>query len=121
MVKNTVGKGEIAHYSLVLQTRKNQGMFGKGLRTILRKSCVHSRYNTFVSNSCKMVRIFVIMKSEMSLKLGHGESKSISLVRIPEKFCMHSIINILCPFRRIGCKNDCLVTIFENGLQRGRE
>ena len=43
-VKNTVGKGEIAHYkpfllfpvfsSLVLQTCKNQGLFGKGLMTI---------------------------------------------------------------------------------------
>ena len=41
-VENTVGKGEIAHYEqfllfpqcfrrLVLQTRKNQGLFGKGL------------------------------------------------------------------------------------------
>ena len=42
-VENTVGKGEIAHYEqfllfpsvfkrLVLQTRKKQGLFGKGLR-----------------------------------------------------------------------------------------
>ena len=42
-VENTVGKGEIAHYEqfllshsvfkrLVLQTRKNQGLFGKGLK-----------------------------------------------------------------------------------------
>ena len=43
-VKNTVGKGEIAHYEqfliffhsvfkrLVLQTRKHQGLFGKWLR-----------------------------------------------------------------------------------------
>ena len=41
-VENTVGKGEIARYErfllfpqcfqkLVLQTRKNQGLFGKGL------------------------------------------------------------------------------------------
>ena len=31
-VENTVGKGEIAHYEqLVLQTRKNQGLFGKWL------------------------------------------------------------------------------------------
>ena len=43
--ENTVGKGEIAHYKqfprfptvfsklrLVLQTRKNQGLFGKGLK-----------------------------------------------------------------------------------------
>ena len=44
-VENTVGKGEIAHYEqfllflqcfqrLVLQTRKNQGLFGKGLTYI---------------------------------------------------------------------------------------
>ena len=37
-VENTVGKGEIARYSvfkrLVLQTRKNQGLFGKGLPTL---------------------------------------------------------------------------------------
>ena len=42
-VENTVGKGEIAHYEqfllfpqsfqrLVMQTRKNQGLFGNGLR-----------------------------------------------------------------------------------------
>ena len=42
-VENTVGKGEIAHYEqfsfslgvfkrLILQTRKNQGLFGKGLK-----------------------------------------------------------------------------------------
>ena len=42
-VENTVGKGEIARYEqfllfpqcfqrLVLQTRKNQGLFGKGLK-----------------------------------------------------------------------------------------
>ena len=32
MVENTVGKGEIAcDERLVLQTRKNQGLFGKGL------------------------------------------------------------------------------------------
>ena len=43
-VENTVGKGEIARYNfsfshsvfkrLVLQTRKNQGLFGKGLSPI---------------------------------------------------------------------------------------
>ena len=33
-VENTVGKGEIAcHKRLVQQTRKNQGLFGKGLTT----------------------------------------------------------------------------------------
>ena len=36
--ENTVGKGEIARYSvlrrLMLQTHKNQGLFGKGLRLI---------------------------------------------------------------------------------------
>ena len=32
-VKNTVGKGEIACFErLVLQTSKNQGLFGKGLK-----------------------------------------------------------------------------------------
>ena len=32
-VENIVGKGEIAHYeSLVLQTRKNQDLFGKGFK-----------------------------------------------------------------------------------------
>ena len=34
-IENTVGKGEIARYSVfkrpVLHTRKNQGLFGKGL------------------------------------------------------------------------------------------
>ena len=45
-VENTLGKGEIARYeqfllshnvfkNLGLQTRKNQGLFGKGLRMIL--------------------------------------------------------------------------------------
>ena len=44
-VENTVGKGEIAHYKqfllfqsvfkrLILQTRKNQGLFGKGLNLL---------------------------------------------------------------------------------------
>ena len=44
-VENTVGNGEIAHYEqfllfpqcfkrLVMQTRKNQGLFGKGLKCI---------------------------------------------------------------------------------------
>ena len=48
-VKNTVGKGEIARYEqillfpvffkrLVLQTRKNQGLFGKGLNNIVNDS-----------------------------------------------------------------------------------
>ena len=39
-VENTVGKGEIAHcvfQRLVLQTCKNQGLFGKGLTLELRK------------------------------------------------------------------------------------
>ena len=47
-VGNTVGKGEIARYEqfllfpqcfqrLVLQTRKNQGLFGKGLKEKSRK------------------------------------------------------------------------------------
>ena len=35
-LENTVGKGEIVHYSafnrLVLETGKNQGLFGKGLK-----------------------------------------------------------------------------------------
>ena len=46
-VENTVGKGEIAHYEnfsfslrvfekLILQTCKNQGLFGTGLKTIPR-------------------------------------------------------------------------------------
>ena len=45
-VQNTVGKGEIACYEqfllfpqyfqrLLLQTRKNQGLFGKGLKVII--------------------------------------------------------------------------------------
>ena len=45
-VKNTVGRGEIAHYEqfsfshsvfkrLVLQTRENQGLFGKGINLLL--------------------------------------------------------------------------------------
>ena len=40
-VENTVGKGEIARYeshsvfkSLVLQTRNNQGLFGRGFNTM---------------------------------------------------------------------------------------
>ena len=39
-VENTVGKGEIAHYehsvfkNITFQTRKNQGLFGKGLKHI---------------------------------------------------------------------------------------
>ena len=39
-VENTVGKGEIARYDhsvfkrLVLQTRKSQGLFGKGLKSL---------------------------------------------------------------------------------------
>ena len=46
LVENTVGKGEIARYKqfllshsvfkrLILQTRKNQGLFGKGLSSYL--------------------------------------------------------------------------------------
>ena len=33
-VENTVGKGEIARYD---QTRKNPGLFGKGLKTMKKK------------------------------------------------------------------------------------
>ena len=32
-VENTVGKGEIVFKRLLLQTRKNQGLFGKGLKS----------------------------------------------------------------------------------------
>ena len=47
-VENTVGKGEIARYEqfsnsvferLVLQTRKNQGLFGKGLTLYQTTKC----------------------------------------------------------------------------------
>ena len=44
-VENLVGKGEIARYErlvfkrLVLQTRKNQGLFGKGLRNLKEIYC----------------------------------------------------------------------------------
>ena len=55
-VENTVGKGEIAHNEqfllfhsvfkcLELQTRKNQGLFGKGL------ICTHVKFRTCTLNS----------------------------------------------------------------------
>ena len=59
--KNTVGKGEIARYEqfsffhsvfkrLVLQTRKNQGLFGKGLSNVQNP---RFRYNLGKINSRK--------------------------------------------------------------------
>ena len=60
-VENTVGKGEIVRYEqfllfpvfskdLYLQTRKNQGLFGKGLilyKTTKLLTCLHCSYHIY--------------------------------------------------------------------------
>ena len=60
MLENTVGKGEIARYEqfsfslsvfkrLTLQTRKNQGLFGKGLK---KKKMANRGHSYFTNISC---------------------------------------------------------------------
>ena len=72
-VENNVGKGEIAHYKqfllflqcfkrLVLQTCKNQGVFGKGLMKVI---CMISVFRISPINMWKLViliaRLLVVM------------------------------------------------------------
>ena len=57
-LENTVGKGEIAHYKrLLLQTRKNQGLFGKGLK--------HKWMNC--GHFCKILRCFTLHSDSPSM------------------------------------------------------
>ena len=83
---------------LLLQTRKNQGLFGKGL---------------------KLLRMFALVISWMSLKIGHVESKSRSLGQILEKPCVrcrgHIFSLIVLKFSKNVCPNDILDQ-FENVL-----
>ena len=58
LVENTVGKGKIAHFEQfslfpfkrpILQTLKNQGFFGKGLKTLFVDSGINvTIYNNYV-------------------------------------------------------------------------
>ena len=66
-----------------------------------------------------MVRMFVLMKSWMSLKMGHVRSKTRSLGQILEKPCVCSRGHIFTPIIMKLGQNVCLDEIsdeFQNGL-----
>ena len=62
----------------------------RSIGQILEKPCVRRRGYIFSPSIMKGVRMFVLMKSEMTLKMGHVESKTRSLGQILQKPCVRS-------------------------------
>ena len=92
----------------------------RSLNQILEKPCVRSRGHNFSPIIMKLivVRMFVLMKSWTSLKMGHVRPKTRSLGKILEKPCVRSrghISSLI--IMKLG-QNVCLdkmSDMFENG------
>ena len=83
--------------------------------------CVHSRGHIFSPIIMKLVRMFVLMKSRTSSKMGYVGSKTRSLGPILDKPCVRTRGHIFSPIVMKFGQNVCLGKIcdwFENGSCR---
>ena len=93
----------------------------RSLGQIVEKPCVRSRGHIFSPILLKLVRMFALIKSRTSSKLGHVRSEASALGQILEKPCVYSRGYIFSSIlMKIG-QNVCLDKIsdeFENGSCR---
>ena len=80
----------------------------RSLGQMLEKPCVRSGGHIFSPIIMTLVRMFVLMKSRTSAKMGHLGSKTRSLGQILEKLCVCSRGHIFSPIILKLGQNVCL-------------
>ena len=106
-------------YSYIPEVHQNKTLYGDGL-TLSQTSPGFYVSNTSLSYVSNLVRIFVSMKSQLSLKLGNVKSKTRSPGQILGKPCIHPCSHIfsliLMKLGQNVCLNEILAKMKKNGL-----